>query len=149
MGDELNSNRFLGSLCYKHPEAGGLRTIGNEQCVYCRREREKARRQDPEFKDKERASNAARMRNYREEGRYADNLRGHIGPRQPKWADRKKIVEIYKQAKLLGRTVDHILPLRGKSVSGLHVHNNLQILPHSVNFSKGNQVMENSDDSQG
>ena len=36
--------------------------------------------------------------------------------------------------------VDHIIPLRGKFVSGLHVPANLQVIPGSDNMRKGNRV---------
>lgn len=36
--------------------------------------------------------------------------------------------------------VDHVLPLQGKTISGLHVPTNLQVIPGSENAKKGNRV---------
>ena len=63
----------------------------------------------------------------------------------PKWANLEAIAAIYAQARLLTKStgikhdVDHVIPLRGETVCGLHVENNLQILAARVNRSKGNR----------
>lgn len=57
--------------------------------------------------------------------------------RTPKWADLKAIRAFY-EACPNGYEVDHIIPLKGKNVSGLHVLNNLQYLTQKENRSKGN-----------
>lgn len=63
----------------------------------------------------------------------------------PVWADKAAILEIYKRAadirkKKMDVEVDHIYPLRGESVCGLHVHWNLRIVPARINRLKGNRV---------
>lgn len=39
------------------------------------------------------------------------------------------------------RHIDHIIPLRGKAVSGLHVWGNLRVIPKEMNLRKGNKEM--------
>lgn len=58
--------------------------------------------------------------------------------RTPKWADMDKIKAIYDKCPE-GYHVDHVIPLQGELVSGLHVENNLQYLTASENASKKNK----------
>jgi hypothetical protein len=58
--------------------------------------------------------------------------------RTPKWAELDKIKQLYINCPQ-GYHVDHIIPLRGEFVSGLHVYANLQYLPALENMSKGNK----------
>ena len=57
---------------------------------------------------------------------------------RPEWADTEALKFFY-ECRPEGCHVDHILPLRGATVSGLHTETNLQWLPARLNMIKGNR----------
>lgn len=63
--------------------------------------------------------------------------------RTPAWADMKAISMVYAEAKRMTQetgelyVVDHIVPMCGKLVSGLHVHWNLRVIHWRGNAVKG------------
>ena len=73
----------------------------------------------------------------------------HIKLRTPKWltaVDFERIQNEYTLSALLTKItgtpweVDHIIPLLGKTVSGLHVPSNLKAIPKTNNLAKSNKV---------
>lgn len=77
--------------------------------------------------------------------------RGRKMTATPKWLTeemKKEIKDFYKTAKEIQwlseekLEVDHIVPLRNDRVCGLHVPWNLQILPRSLNRSKGGKLCQ-------
>lgn len=58
----------------------------------------------------------------------------------PRWVDRTELKRIYAACPR-GLVVDHIVPLMGKEVCGLHVPWNLQYLTRSENSSKNNRLV--------
>ena len=74
-----------------------------------------------------------------------------IKERTPCWVDKEHlwlIKEVYELAALrtamtkISWHVDHIIPLNGKTVTGLHVIDNLQVIPGVENIRKKNRYAE-------
>lgn len=93
-----------------------------------------------------RAKNIEHMREYKSHS--SALRRAKLQQAVPPWADLEKIKVIYKKrcilSKEMGETyhVDHVIPLTGKNVCGLHVENNLQILHWKDNLKKFNSFSE-------
>jgi siroheme synthase (precorrin-2 oxidase/ferrochelatase) len=60
----------------------------------------------------------------------------------PVWVDKEEVVAMYAEAQRktletgIQHDVDHIIPLQGKLVSGLHVQHNLQVITSAENKRK-------------
>ncbi len=72
---------------------------------------------------------------------YVLKRRANIAQRTPSWADLKAIRLFYKNCPK-GYEVDHIIPIQGSGVSGLHVLWNLQYLTKAQNRAKGRTYVQ-------
>jgi hypothetical protein len=109
----------------------------------------KKRKWREENRDKHNAINRAwNARNQHVKTAHEGKRRAAKLLRTPKWltADDLFILEeAYHLAKLRSQLtgiqyhVDHILPLQGKKVSGLHTPNNIQVIPAKINLQKSNK----------
>ncbi len=108
-----------------------------------KRNPERAQEIDKRKRAKAKDKNALRMKVYAQNNRerlarISANYRAAKLKRTPKWADFNSIDKVYKECPR-GMEVDHVVPLQGTIVSGLHVHYNLQYLTPTENVSKGNR----------
>ena len=155
--------KYIGAPCkYGHK---GLRYTANSTCIICHKiakkqyqkkypEKQYARkkRYRDRYPEKHREIRRKESQLYRE--RNPEKIKANKGKRRadkinrtPNWLtkeDFKTIQNIYakaiKKAEETGVKyhVDHIIPLRGKLVSGLHVPSNLQVISAKENLIKHN-----------
>lgn len=107
----------------------------------------------PQYREENRTQIRQNAKKWREENKGKKNTdtakrRAAKLQRIPKWLTKEEKGRIscyYQLAAMRTREsgfdwhVDHIVPLRGDSVSGLHVPWNLRVIPAQENMSKGNR----------
>jgi len=117
-----------------------------ERCAKVREYHEIHREERIAYKKKWHQENPDKVREYRKNNlsRYAEHAVKRYRmkkERTPSWADTEAIKAFYANCPE-GLTVDHIIPLQGKSVSGLHIETNLQYLTMEENSSKNNRYCQ-------
>jgi 5-methylcytosine-specific restriction endonuclease McrA len=110
-----------------------LRSTCDGQCLQCKKEAQEAReRTDKSY---------FKSDHWRQKHKIVVKMRIAAQRAQtPKWASKAKIRQIYTNCPP-GYHVDHIVPIKGKNVCGLHVEYNLQYLTNKENARKGNRFV--------
>jgi hypothetical protein len=112
------------------------------------RDHDKKRQQTPERRAEKAANERKNQKQpHRQAARAAERRarQAAILQRTPPWADLKEIRTFYDVSHWMTDVtgvehhVDHILPLQGDLVSGLHVTENLRVISATVNLSKGSK----------
>ena len=163
---EKNRDEYLAHY-KKHYEENRDEVLARKKKYY-EENRDKALARQKEHRKENREKEAARNKKYYEENRdkalarqkkyNADNpekkaatnakRRAAKLERIPSWsnkADLKAIRKIYARCRRINKLtgvehqVDHVIPLQGENVSGLHHSTNLAIIPAALNASKYNK----------
>jgi 5-methylcytosine-specific restriction endonuclease McrA len=107
---------------------------------WCRKNKKVIQEMDAKFDKKKNPSHWHRKgdADYWKTKVAAHRIRAQKLNRLPAWADEQKIEQVFRDAPD-GLEIDHIVPISGELVSGLHVENNLQYLTTKENASKHNK----------
>lgn len=144
--------KIICSLCNEEKDASEYYLHSNnkprKQCKICYNKKAKSKTKEQIVKVTKKyrethkelvrlRSNNWRINNLKYDAFRAALYRARKSRQTPNWANVEKIKEIYLNCPK-GFHVDHIVPLKGNIVSGLHVEYNLQYLPAIDNIIKRN-----------
>jgi hypothetical protein len=160
----------VGPCVHGHPPIRGVSADGrNKGCTFCKKmyKSKTSKSRDPIVRKTEARKRRTRRQNnlerYRERERIwrqnnpakvkAKKIRHRtaLGEATPGWLTDNQwdeMNEFYKEAQKLTEAtgkvhhVDHVVPIQGKRVCGLHVPWNLQVLTATENLSKGNKFKD-------
>ena len=131
----VNRNRAKAALIEGHPRRSKMLELS--------RNRSRVLRENPEYRKSEYVKEFER---YQADQKFRSSKIKRVIERERQMKARSlcdkydsEIKEIYMKAHVEGLTVDHIVPLNGKNVCGLHVPWNLQLLTKLENTRKGNK----------
>lgn len=132
-----------GKVCARHPELNGERRNGN--CPACQRERVRTKPSREVQQRKIKKYRAANRENYLA-GAKVRTARARARLKEATVGDAAEVGRLFRaykrRAKLLGLTIDHIVPLAGCRICGLrglHEPSNWQLISGIENASKGNR----------
>lgn len=138
VAERMTSNGTCVECAYAHRRA---------HSEYDRTADAKRRGTEKRRKQKRAAENARRKLPHAQAARAAERMKRIADQKQrtPVWADHEKIKAFYRLAAAFSELyvphhVDHIIPLNGKTASGLHVEHNLQVIPATDNLLKGSRL---------
>lgn len=151
---------YLGKVCTRNPEHGSVRRAVKGDCLGCRREAQRAYRKaktavvaEQKHRARKRKTGLKGLKPLTRYTKYAGISRAWKAMERAKRfghlysiADKEEFLSIYDEAvkqevaTKIKLHVDHIIPLKGDNVSGLHVPWNLQIIPARDNCKKGNRL---------
>jgi hypothetical protein len=159
----MENSRVRGATFHGNPCIHGHGTLrrmsGAKQCVecqrlasadWCARNRELSRSNNTRWREANRPKLRALIGRWKagNKTRTAQSTRKRQAAKRqrvPRWADETQMRVFYKIAAALTRAhgvqfdVDHIVPLQGARVSGLHVQGNLQVMRAVDNYIKGSK----------
>lgn len=160
-GEIRVSRRRLSYERNKQSELEGMKRYDRENSEkiariksdWARDNRDKVRATNAAYYSKEKETVSARCKSYRQNNneRYnslAAKRRAQKGNATPSWLTPEhhgQMLKFYEEAARLTREtgvihhVDHIVPLQGRNICGLHVPWNLRVITMAENCSKGNR----------